>query len=281
MQVRTDLALETVGEKGELKEKSFGRLKAKLCSLNDDDEKNGFCRGDYLTLDVGTLWNESVESFKEKTVGLSFAIRELLGDMHGKRVMVAGLGNRHVTADALGPLAIENILVTSHIKKEKKELFLSLGLEEVCAISPGVLGQTGIESATVIKSVCSAVKPELVIAIDALAAHRLERLGRTVQVSSCGFSPGGGVGNVRSCINTKSLGCRVLTVGVPTVVNALTIAKELGAKGLEKKPFRELFVTPKETDTIIKTMGVFIAYAVNLALNPGLDYDTMLSLAAV
>ncbi|MBE6591599.1 MAG: GPR endopeptidase [Ruminococcaceae bacterium] len=281
MQLRTDLALEGIPEKSRVKRVKYGCIKAELCTIGENERDIGFCGGDYLTVDVGELWKESVESLREKTLSLALAMRELFGELAGKRVMVAGLGNRHITADALGPLAVENTLVTSHIKKEKRELFESLGLEEVCAICPGVLGQTGIESATVIKSVCSAVKPDIVIAVDALAAHRTERLGRTVQISSCGFSPGAGVGNVRSCINSDTLGCRVVTVGVPTVVSALTLAGDLGEPRDKARRWQELFVTPKESDTIIKTMGVFIGHGINLALNPELDYDTMLSLAAV
>ena len=141
------------------------------------------------------------------------------------KVLVVGLGNWNVTPDALGPKVIEGIMVTRHLSQVMPE-FMEEDMISVAAISPGVLGTTGIETVEVIKALVENIKPSLIICIDALAARRIERLNKTIQISDTGISPGAGVGNHRKAINKEELGVRVIAVGVPTVVDASTIAND-------------------------------------------------------
>jgi spore protease len=157
-------------------------------------------------------------------------------------------------------------------------------------IAPGVLGKTGMETVEIIKGVVEQVKPAAVIVIDALASRRLSRLGCTVQISDSGISPGSGVGNTRKEISQKTLGVPVVAIGVPTVVDAATMAADaicrFSGKQEEAEETRRawssnemnFFVTPKETDQIIRVMGSFIGYGINLALNCNLSFEDMLSL---
>ncbi|MBQ9543851.1 MAG: GPR endopeptidase [Clostridia bacterium] len=298
MQIRTDLAQEAheialgAGELPGVKtsRRRFGALWADVAEVTDENGSRALGKpvGTYVTLDVGRLWQDGVEEFRGKVLALRDALRFILPDVPGP-VLVAGLGNRLVTADAVGPLAVDSLIVTRHVKKERPGLFGSLGLSEVCALCPGVLGQTGIESADVLKNLCLSLSPAFVVAVDALAARRVKRLATTVQLSDSGISPGSGVGNARAPLDRETLGCEVICIGVPTVVDAATLALDcLGETLADSERLAPLiehaglnfFVTPKETDSIMKSMGTLIGGALNLALNPKLDYDTMLSLAA-
>ena len=167
-------------------------------------------------------------------------------------------------------------------------MFSDLGLTELSAVTPGVLGQTGIESADVIAGVTRAVEPDLIVAVDALCAREWKRLVTTVQLSTAGIRPGSGVGNERPEITKERLGIPVISVGVPTVADAATLAadavREFGGKNSSPEELREafgktdlnFFVTPKETDQIIARLGALIGYAVNLAWNDRLCYEDML-----
>ena len=300
MNVRTDLALEarelagaseeTEGVKSDARR--FGTLAGEVVEITDPhgSRVTGKPAGRYLTLDVGRVWEDGADVFREKAEGISAALKSLMPPEPGT-VLVAGLGNRFITADAVGPLVADSLIVTRHIKTERPELFGSLGLGEVCALCPGVLGQTGMETADVLARVCKGLSPSLVIAVDALAARRVKRLATTVQLSDTGFSPGSGVANRRTPVDRDTMGCQVISVGVPTVVDAATLVRDSlelsGADADEQKLERWLdhaglnfFVTPKESDSIMRSVGRLIAYAINLALNAGLDYDAMVSLAA-
>ena len=300
MQIRTDLAQEAheiaLGE-GRLEgvktsRRRFGALEGDVAVILDGEGSRavGKPAGTYVTLDVGRLWQDGVDVFREKALGLRDALVSILPRAQGP-VLVAGLGNRLVTADAVGPLAVDSLIVTRHVKRERPGLFGELGLSEVCALCPGVLGQTGIESADVLSNLCRTLSPAYVVAVDALAARRVKRLATTVQISDSGVSPGSGVGNARAPLDRDTLGCPVICIGVPTVVDAATLALDcLSEAGTDAAAERlaglidhaelNFFVTPKETDSIMKSMGMLIGYALNMALNAGLDYDTMVSLAA-
>lgn len=248
--------------------------------------------GEYVTVATGKLWMDERELFKKKVYEFSEILKNIIEPKMGERksILIAGLGNNYITADAIGPQSVKNIIVTRHIRSFSPLVFEELGLFDVCAITPGVLGQTGIESADIIKSVVEKIKPGILIAIDALASRRLERLVTTVQISDSGINPGSGVGNSRPEINLGTMGIPVISIGVPTVVDAATLAgdvieSETGISPDYDKIRKNLsdnelnfFVTPKESDQIINYVASFIGYGINLALNPKISYEDMLSL---
>ncbi len=253
---------------------------------------SGKPKGMYLTLNTGNLWLDDRDQFREKV----FAFRDLIGAMirekvgKGASVLVAGLGNRHITADSIGPMAVENLIVTRHIRSERPLIFEELGLSDISAVLPGVLGETGIESADVVESLVKKISPDLLIVVDALASRNLDRLVRTIQLCDSGIRPGSGIGNGRPALSPKELHIPVISIGVPTVVDAATMAADaicrFSGKREEAEEIRRawsgnemnFFVTPKETDQIIRVMGSFIGYGINLALNQDLSFEDMLSL---
>ena len=200
------------------------------------------------------------------------ALRELIArclDAQPRTVLAAALGNPDITPDALGNLTAGLLLVTRHLKRESPADFASFASVALCR--PGVLGTSGIESAAQVKLLCAALKPELVVVVDALAGCEAEGLGRTVQVSDAGLAPGSGVGNDRPELSRASLGAPVLTLGMPTVIDAGLFGGE--ALG-------QMFVTPRSIDTLVRDGARVIAYALNLALHPGLtisDVDALVS----
>ena len=303
MAIRTDLAVELFRDLDphdpalagiEWKEEKGGILPVERVTVKSDEAAKllGKERGRYLTAETGRLWMDDRGVFKQKV----FAFRDLLRPFlhgvsrRGGAVLVAGLGNRAITADAVGPAAVKNLVVTRHIKEQAPLVFEDLGLGEVCAVTPGVLGETGIESGDAVKSLAALIRPKLVIVIDALAAREIRRLVRTVQISDTGLSPGAGVGNRRPEITEKTVGAPVISLGIPTVTDAATLAadaaRRFGVPAPEEEAIRKrlsedglnYFVTPKETDQIVRFMGAFVGYALNLALNERLSYEDMLSL---
>ena len=208
--------------------------------------------------------------------------------VHGT-VLVAGLGNRDITPDALGPKCADMILSTRHIGGELAENTGLGALRSVCAVSAGVMGQTGIESSEMIAALVQRVKPCAVIAVDALAARNLSRLGSTVQLCSTGIAPGSGVGNCRKRLDESTLGVPVIALGVPTVVDAAALALGLAVK--EPSPDEEkridglicgerMMVTPRDIDVIIEKTARLAAMSVNRALQNMIDLDTLLSLVS-
>ena len=195
-------------------------------------------------------------------------------------VLVAGLGNAAITPDALGEKVIAQILATRHVKKELERITGISELRSVAAVSTDVLGNTGMETAEILKGLTQQLRPKAVIVIDAMAARSLERLGKTVQISTAGIAPGAGVGNRRPQIDQALLGVPVISVGVPTVVDAATVAVDLlGEEHVtdeEKEKLREMvspngaamFVTPREIDLLIQRGARMIGMAINAALNP-------------
>lgn len=242
--------------------------------------------GSYITVEV-TPFSRASDLFSHQLTVLSSQIKRLLPPEG--LVLAAGLGNKTITPDALGPRAAELIFATRHIGSELRK---SIGMENIrnaAVIAPGVLGKTGVETGEIIESVVRKISPCAVIVIDALASRRLERLGTTVQMATSGVVPGSGVGNARSRIDEKTLGVPVLSVGVPTVVDAATLAGDLieqagytadGAE-LEKllKPIGErIMVTPKEIDLMTERAAQLIAMSINCALQPELDPKDILAI---
>jgi spore protease len=175
----------------------------------------GKAKGTYITIDVGRVWLLEDVAFERAArliaEELSLLTREQTESLDG--ILVAGLGNRMITSDAIGPLAVESITVTRHIKELDPSLFASLQSHSLAAIAPGVVGQTGIETAELIRSAVEAISPSVLICIDALAARSVDRLAVTVQLSNTGIAPGSGIGNHRQAINRDFL-------GIPVIANA-------------------------------------------------------------
>lgn len=240
-------------------------------------ERIGKPKGKYITLDIGKIWLASDKDFEDAASLISDKLALLAHELCGKKpesILVAGLGNRRITADALGDETVGLITVTRHIKSVNHNLFSMLGGCEISAIAPGVLGQTGVEAAETVYGICQQTKPELVIAIDALCARSTERLATTVQLGGTGITPGSGIGNHRRAINRETLGVPVIAFGVPTVVESATLVfdalEEAGIDNPDErllevlKNRRGFFVTPKETDTIVRELSRLTARALTL-----------------
>ncbi len=201
-------------------------------------------------------------------------------------VLVVGLGNNDITPDALGPKCVSQIFATRHIGSDLAMSIGLPGLRAVAALTPGVLGQTGMETSEIVAAVVERIRPTAVIAIDALAARRLSRLGNTVQMSDTGVSPGSGVGNARTELSEKTLGVKVISMGVPTVVDAVTLVTDvLGEQNAARmgdiridQEFGRMMVTPREIDLMTERAAKLIALSINTALQPSLSLDDILSL---
>lgn len=237
--------------------------------------------GTYITIEAPHL-NEDDESYHRPLANeIAKYVKKLANGLEGKSVLIVGLGNREVTPDALGPDVVDNLFVTRHLIREFGEEFKKKHkMESVSAIAPGVMGQTGMESGEILAGIITETKPDLVIAIDALAARSVERLNTTVQITNTGINPGAGVGNNRKALNKDSLGVDVIALGVPTVVDAFTIVSDhlencLAKQGFSEKEIgmfiqetndatmRSMFVTPKSIDESIKQISYTISEALN------------------
>ena len=233
--------------------------------------------GEYITVELDEF-SYDTELLDDRMKSISTQISSLLPKGDGT-VLVAGIGNKDITPDALGPRCAEGIFSTRHITSELAEEIGLDFLNPVCSLATGVLGQTGIETGEIIKSVADAIKPKAVIVIDALAAAGLERLGRTVQITDTGITPGSGVGNKRAEISKNTLGVPVIAIGVPTVVDAVTLAKDMtGNKtATESAEAQNMMVTPREIDVMIERAAKLISLCVNCALQPETDPELLLS----
>lgn len=294
-EIRTDLALESheIASKNKksaidgviFSEEVFDKYKlTRIEILSPEGEKEtGKPMGKYLSLDVGKIWNRGADEIECVCSLLANMITEL--SKNSESVLVAGLGNTEITADALGPKALSHIIVTRHLKSEEATFFKSMNFFDISALAPGVLSQTGIETMECIKSITDKIKPSLVIAIDALATGDVSRLGSVIQISDTGISPGSGVGNRRSSLNKKSLGIPVISIGVPTVVDAISLTRnmcehcdtEIISKETQKE-YENMFVTPKDCDKIIAFMSQLIGYSINTAFHKSLSFADMISI---
>ncbi len=241
--------------------------------------------GTYITVETVPFTNNS-ELFSPSLYVLRDELKGLLPEDKGC-VLVAGLGNEDITPDALGPRCISLLFATRHIPDSFAEEIGLSALRPVAGIVPGVLGKTGMESAEIISGIVKKIKPCAVIAVDALAARGTERLGRTVQLSNTGISPGSGVGNHRRKINEETLGVPVIAIGVPTVVDGRTLAFDILEKaGVDEKTIKNsdikdsMMVTPKEVDALIERAARLIAMAINTALHPDINGEDILAVVS-
>ncbi len=281
MNIRTDLAIERAEISGDgingvlLDEEREGQIKVTRLHIKNERAKRELGKpiGKYITLEVPRFWeNGGLNHTAVKK--LAAELKRLL-PVGTSSVLVAGLGNTEITPDALGPRVAERIIATRHISRElMRELGLG-SLFPVSVLAPGVLGQTGIETGEILLGTVSRIKPSAVIVVDALAARNLSRLGSTVQMSDTGICPGSGVGNSRMEISEKTLGCPVISVGVPTVVDINTLFLDMGAENL---PETDMIVTPKEVDMMIDRAAELVAVAINCTLQKDMSLTDILGL---
>ena len=256
--------------------------------------------GKYITLESDLMKFDDDDS-REKVINyLKDELIEIFGTDQSKKTLIIGLGNWNITSDALGPRAVSKTLVTRHIFKNYNKDYDD-DFSEVAALSPGVMGITGIETVEIVKSIVDKIKPDRVVAIDALASRKMDRVNSTIQISTGGISPGGGVGNKRKALDKSYLGVDVIAIGVPTVVDAATLTidvldlaidnlievsqensefyKMLTKLKEEEKyqlikdsldPYdKNLIVTPKDIDETIENLAIIISEGLNRSLHPG------------
>lgn len=311
--VRTDLALEekerfesdNVEIQGVVLEEEYDdQCEMRITRVKVETENGAKVMGKpvgvYLTLEAPNLAVPDEDYHREISLKLAEYLKELIGKEMLEReelsVLVIGLGNREVTPDALGPYVAEQVCVTRHIVKEYGKY--AMGMEHVKSVSavvPGVMGQTGMESQEIVKGIVKETEPDLVIAVDALAARNSRRLNRTIQIADIGIHPGSGVGNHRNGLTRETMGIPVIAIGVPTVVDAATIVndtmenfiealesskmlKGVGdvlktysnaekyelVKELISPHLNGMFVTPKDEDEMVKQISYTISEALNV-----------------
>mgnify|MGYP004536762145 FL=1 len=294
--IRTDLALETTErfaeENAEIRgvevheeydeEKDVRTTVVKIVTENGA-KSMGRPQGTYITIEAPELSTPDEDYHREISEEISTHLRKLIDLKKEKSVLVVGLGNAAITADALGPHVVDNLLMTRHIIKEyglrgiKHEK-----MHRISGIAPGVMAQTGMETAEIVQGIVSETKPDVVVAIDALAARSVRRLSRTIQITDTGIHPGSGVGNHRNGLTEENLQVKVIGIGVPTVVDAATIVHDSMAHLLdaleetEQKEFLDemiapnlysMFVTPKDVDETIKYLSFTISEGLNIAFS--------------
>ena len=295
-QIRTDLALETQ----ERIQKSKKNLRG--IGFKEDERKNGITistvsietenasktmgrpKGKYITIEAPQLSEDDTNYHREVSEEFSMVLRELMLEV-GERIslkvksgewsiLVVGLGNREVTADALGPRVVDNLFITRHILKEYGTYaFGNKIVNKISGIVPGVMAQTGMECVEIIRGIVKETSPAYVITIDALAARSTKRLGRTIQLTDTGIVPGSGVGNHRNALNLESIGVPVISIGVPTVVDAATIVSDAVntnrdvVEDFMSPKLHDMYVTPKDIDDTIKQLSFLISEGLNIAFS--------------
>lgn len=315
--IRTDLALESTevykrnksqeieGVVIESDNSDNDIIITRVAILNHDGEKAlNKPIGNYITLEVPNLVDNLKDLNEKVELSLAHEITSLAKYKENKgdnNILVVGLGNWNVTPDSLGPKVVDKIAITRHLKEYASE-YIEPSTSGVCAVAPGVLGITGIETAEVIRGLVEKVRPTLVIAIDALASRRMDRISTTIQISNTGIVPGSGVGNKRTGLTEETLGIPVIAIGIPTVVDAITIASDSMDMVIDEvskqvdnnsqayfvlnnmreneydlserilAPFiGNLVVTPKEIDSIISNISHVIGNAINISIHGSLD----------
>lgn len=247
--------------------------------------------GRYITIEAPQL-NYSTEIYEKTCMEVSKQLKTLYKINENTKTLVVGLGNKLITPDALGPQVISKLMVTNHVKVHMNDLFDN-SYSSVCALIPGVLGTTGIETSDIIKGVADKISPELIIVVDALASRSIDRISTTIQISDTGINPGSGVENKRNAIDEELLGIPVISIGVPTVVDAATIASDcieaafsdIGDNSFDdtdkrdliyralSKNARNMMVTPKDIDLVIERSAKTVANGINLALHRNLTLE--------
>lgn len=298
---RTDLAMECIGENDgrldgvRVSTHQAGNIKHTRIRIEKERaaELLGRRRGEYITLECGDLPNCDAHRRDMLARMMAIDVKRMLPDQG--EVLVVGLGNRNVTADALGTRVVERMLVTRHLHQAMVEE-LKGKLRGVSAIAPGVLGLTGIETAELCRGLVQHVKPVAVVAIDALAAYETQRICTAIQITDTGIQPGSGVGNHRLGLTEETLGVKVIAVGVPMVVYASTIARDAMSRLIDSygsfepdqqgaaeqllKQAAESFlgdmvVTPREIDELVLNVASILSDGLNRALQPAVDADTL------
>lgn len=260
--------------------------------------------GNYITLEVPGLRDNDQELYEETCKALALELAGILKLEEKSTILVVGLGNWNVTPDALGPKVVSSLMVTRHLLEYLPDQ-VDEGVRPVCAIAPGVLGITGMETGEIIRGIVDRIKPDVIIAIDALASRKMERVNTTIQLADTGIAPGSGVGNKRMELSKDTLGIPVIAIGVPTVVDAATMANDTidlvldsmikqAPQGTEfynmlksidrnekyqmiqevLNPYiGNLIVTPKEIDEVIEKVSKVIANGLNISLHQGITLD--------
>lgn len=309
-QVRTDLALEArekfeednVEIKGVRLEEEQATSDIHISSVIIETENGaksmGKPKGNYVTLEAPGMIEEDDGYHREISVQLSKVLKRLLPKKKDYTTLVVGLGNREVTPDSLGPRVVDNLCITRHVIQEFGKYVLGDSCHKsVSSIVPGVMAQTGMESMEIVRGITKETGPDVIIAVDALAARSTRRLNRTIQITDTGINPGSGVGNHRHALNSESVGIPVIAIGIPTVVDAATIVidtmnnllealsqaeqfKRIGGS-YEKLDMMEkyelvrellapqlntLYVTPKDIDEAVKRLSFTISEGINIAL---------------
>lgn len=293
---RTDLAAENfpAGEglprEAEYKSEKVGGFTVERMHLSKEAGKSfGKPAGNYTTVSFGKPCDLSDGDLSGLCDLIASELTSYVCKATGKGtgrdlcVLVAGIGNAEMTPDSIGPGTVARLNVTRHLSKAVPELFSRLGCSRLCAIAPGVLGQTGIEASSLIACSAEAAKPDAVIAIDALAAGACDRLFSTVQLSDSGIAPGSGIGNRRSELSLRTLGVPVIALGVPTVVDSSTLVTDaLGKAGFSDIPEelskvlesgKSYFVSPKDCDALVKSICRIFSAALNRAFGVDLGQN--------
>ena len=291
--IRTDLASECLPEEEAISQRGVeyregqenGIGVSTLKITTDEGERIiGKPKGEYITIQVGKIWLADDELVSRTAELLAHKIRSLIDGVTADKqpsVLVIGLGNRYITSDAIGPLSVKDLTVTRHIREYDENLYRAIDSLCISAFTPGVVGQTGIETIDLIKGAVKTTAPAVVIAIDALASRSVDRLATTVQLSDTGITPGSGIGNTRRAVDKNELGVPVISIGVPTVVDSSTLIMDLleqsGIEGLPSDLERRLengrsfFVTLKDSDIAVSEISSLISMALNSALSA--DYE--------
>ena len=261
---RTEFADEIVNNKGKTHNKKVLEDKnIKMTIIDILTENNEFNKekGKYISIEFEKLYDENER--KQISTFLVDSLKKIYNIKKKDKVLIVGLGNEKIIADSLGPLVADKIMVTNHLFSYFQK-DLSTDIKKVCVFTPKVMGQTGLESADLVKAVVDLYKPNVVIAIDALASSSIKRINKVIQLSDTGISPGSGVGNYRKEITEKSLKCKVIAIGVATVVEANNIIKELMPEvTIHDNKNYNLILTPKEIDEDIEHISTIISNAIN------------------
>ena len=288
IQVRTDLALEA----RESIEEADGEIRGVQVEESYDEEKDikvtrvsidtrngakamGKPMGIYVTMEAPAMQEPDEDYHREISECLSGQLKKLIPHIDREQsILVVGLGNREVTADALGPHVVDNLFITRHVVREYgKAAYNAEKMHLISSMEPGVMAKTGMETAEIVKGVVEQTAPNVLLVIDALAARSIRRLNRTIQITDTGIQPGSGVGNHRHALTKESLGIPVIAIGVPTVVDAATIVRDAATMTRDTSegtnPFSELanmYVTSKDIDAVIKRLSYTVSEGINLAL---------------
>jgi len=288
--IRTDLALEA----REFIEEANGEMRGIIVDTYTDADdsvqvthvqittKNGAKAmgkpiGSYITLEADNLVDADEDYHREVSIVVAKQLKNLLPNLEKEQsILVVGLGNRDVTADALGPEVVDHLNITRHMIKQFGHAAYSCEkVHQISSIVPGVMGKTGMETAEIIRGVVASTTPDVIIVIDALAARSTRRLTRTIQITNTGIQPGSGVGNHRNSLTEESLGVPVIAIGIPTVVDAATIVNDAVGHLSQDSPeiqntlhdMHNMYVTAKDIDATIKRLGFTLSEALNITFN--------------